>query len=153
MFTTYRKAEMLLGDNQEGSATQLWGFVEQEVIYPWFYVQIMRQQRDDVFQSMLMLPHAQDLKRVICEQSRVQWVDQVQLLTPPHINGGSSWVMEPLEELSLLRHRDSGERDFLYRVSSGQRYTMHGPKSLDFFDVIETLFSAEESLCFASQRV
>jgi hypothetical protein len=144
MFTTYRTAEIFLHDGQEAAATQLWSFVEQEITYPWFYLQVIRQHQSDAFRTMLMLPHAQDLQRVIREQSSFQWVEQVQLVTPPYVNGRSNWIMEPLEELSLLRHRESGGRDFLYRVSSGEGYTMHGPKSLDFFEVVEILFSSED---------
>lgn len=62
MFTTYRSAEIHL-DTAKGTTAQLWSYVEQEISWPWFYLQIARRHGRQAYRSMLMLNHAHDLKR------------------------------------------------------------------------------------------
>jgi hypothetical protein len=118
MFTTYPRAEITFEtpdatNSHEGQ--RVWSFVEQELLLPWFYLQVVRRVGRENYASMLMMYHVHELKQFIDAQSNRVWVEQVQLVTPPHMNGQSIWLMEPLN-----RYGSPG-RIALYRLSSRRR--------------------------------
>jgi len=128
MFTTYRSAEIHL-DTAKGTTAQLWSYVEQEISWPWFYLQIARRHGRQAYRSMLMLNHAHDLKKIIDDQSNLAWVEEVQLVTPAHVNGHSTWLMEPLKEICIVRDGPAGDPGYLYKVADGVSYSMHHRKT------------------------
>lgn len=89
MFTTYRHAEMTLDSATESSPTQLWKSVEQELMLPWFYLQVARHSKREPYTSMLMIYHAHEVLEILESQSNLAWVEQIQFVTPPHMNGQS----------------------------------------------------------------
>ncbi|BGE66909.1 TPA: hypothetical protein MXV65_002437 [Pseudomonas aeruginosa] len=143
MFTTYRRAEIQLDPAEESTTTQLWSYVEQEIIWPWFYLQIVRRHGRQTYRSMLMLHHAHDLKKIIDDQSNLAWVEQVQLVTPAHVNGQPRWLMEPLEEVCIVRDGPAGDPGYLYKVANGVSYSMHHRRNLEALIVTDVIFSAE----------
>lgn len=146
MFTTYRNAEIHLGSADEGSTSQLWTYVEQEIIWPWFYLQIVRRHGNQTFRSMLMLHHAHDLRKIIADQSNLAWIEQAQLVTPAHINGHPRWLMEPLKEVCVVRDGPNGEPGYLYKVANDVSYSMHYRGNLEALIVTDVIFSAERHL-------
>ncbi|MCJ0976000.1 hypothetical protein KXR63_15285 [Stutzerimonas chloritidismutans] len=145
MFTTYRSAEIHL-DTAEGTTTQLWSYVEQEISWPWFYLQIVRRHGRQAYRSMLMVNHAHDLKKIIDDQSNLAWAEEVQLVTPAHVNGHSRWLMEPLKEVCVVRDGPSGDPGYLYKVANGVSYSMHHRRNLEALIVTDVIFSAEMHL-------
>ncbi|AYK23495.1 MULTISPECIES: hypothetical protein [Pseudomonadaceae] len=145
MFTTYRSAEIHL-DTAKGTTAQLWSYVEQEISWPWFYLQIARRHGRQAYRSMLMLNHAHDLKKIIDDQSNLAWVEEVQLVTPAHVNGHSTWLMEPLKEICIVRDGPAGDPGYLYKVADGVSYSMHHRKNLEALIVTDVIFSAEMHL-------
>lgn len=148
MFTTHRDAELHLEPNPDHAGTQLWSYVEQEILWPWLYLQVARSVNETIYRSVIMFHHAHDLKRILDQQSYSGWVEQVQLVSPPHINGGKLRLMEPLEEIRVVAKTDSSE-SFYYRVTNGMCYSnelnhnIHGPVVVD-----EILFSAKNHLFY-----
>ncbi|AYW41105.1 hypothetical protein ACIGKL_16340 [Pseudomonas sp. NPDC077186] len=145
MFTTYRSAEIHL-DTAKGATTQLWSYVEQEISWPWFYLQIARRHGRQAYRSMLMLHHAHDLKKIIDDQSNLAWAEEVQLVTPAHVNGHSTWLMEPLKEICIVRDGPTGDPGYLYKVANGVSYSMHHRRNLEALIVTDVIFSAEMHL-------
>ena len=146
MFTTYRGAEIHLDPADERTSTQLWTYVEQEIAWPWFYLQIARRHGRTAYQSTLMLHHAHDLRKIIDGQSNLTWVEQAQLVTPPHMNGQSRWLMEPLDEVCVVRDGPDGDPGYLYKVASGASYSMHPSNHKESLIVINLIFSAGQHL-------
>lgn len=146
MFTTYRGAEIHLDPVAEPTGTQLWSHVEQELAWPWFYLQIVRRHGRKAYRSMLMVHHAHDLRKIVDDQSNLAWVEQVQLVTPPHLNGQPRWLMEPLEEVCVVRDGPDGNPGYLYKVANGVSYSMHCSDNRDSLVETNVVFSAEVHL-------
>jgi hypothetical protein len=142
MFTTYRVAEMNLEPGEKPTATQLWQYVEQELAWPWLYLQIVRRNSRRANQSMLMLNHAHELRDIIDTQSNAFWVEQVQLVSPPYLNGQSRWLMEPLEEICVVRDGPDGVPGYLYKVANGVSYSMHCSSNRESLVETNVVFSA-----------
>lgn len=145
MFITYRHAETRLDLPFEYSPAQLWTAVEQDVQSPWFYVQIARMDGCEVIVSTLLLQHVHDLESIIKSQSKRAWIEQVQIVTPAHLNGQARWLMEPLREAHLVQDKD-GNRGLLYKVENNVRYSLHPRRNVEELDLIKILFSAESDL-------
>ena len=143
MFTTYRSDEVHL--QPKSSLAYLWPYVEQEFIWPWFYLQIVRRDGREASRSILMIHHAEDLKAIIDEQSSRAWLEQVQVVTPPHINGQSHWLMEPLEAIHVIDDM-SGAEDVLYMLSNGGSYSIRLKQQPQDYIVTQTLFCATRDL-------
>jgi len=69
----------------------------------------------------------------------------VQIVTPAHLNGHSTWLMEPLKEVCLMQD-EAGERGLLFKVENDVRYSLHPQCNLEHLRVIKVLFSAESDL-------
>lgn len=146
MFTTYRSAEIHLDLTEDPSSTQLWTYVEQEIALPWFYLQIVRRHGREAYQSTLMLHHAHDLRKLVEDQSNLAWVEQAQLVTPPHLNGQSRWLMEPLEEVCVVQDGPEGVPGYMYKVTAGASYSMHPSNHKESLIVTNVIFSAGQHL-------
>ncbi|MDH4765857.1 hypothetical protein OMP44_23475 [Pseudomonas sp. CBMAI 2609] len=57
------------------------------------------------------------------QDSDSSWVETVQLVSPPQMNGSTLWVMEELIQFSHVYHPDIGGSE-LYEVANGRSYTM-----------------------------
>ncbi|WP_455828306.1 hypothetical protein [Pseudomonas capeferrum] len=148
MFTTYPRAEIAfdLPDEPVSPAGQrVWSFVEQELIMPWFYMQVVHRSGRENFASMLMMYHAHELKQFIDAQSDRVWVEEVQLVTPPHVNKQSTWLMEPLTMAGIATAPQDGSNVLVYQVASGTIYSLRDDldKNLAPYSI---LFSAERDL-------
>lgn len=127
MFTTYPKAEITFDPpdvTESNEGPRVWSHVEQELLLPWFYLQVVRRSGRENYASMLMMYHAHELKQFIDAQSNRVWVEQVQLVTPPHMNGQSIWLMEPLTMAGIVMDPRDGSHFFVYQVASGATYSL-----------------------------
>lgn len=70
MFKTNRNAELLPGLSSGPDGVQFWSFVEQEVAWPWFYLQMVEDDGRDAFQSMLMVPTLPLLEQIVGAKKR-----------------------------------------------------------------------------------
>ena len=145
MFITYRLTEARLDLQFEYSPAQLWTAVEQDFQSPWFYVQIARQDKREVIVSTLLLQHIHDLESVIKSQSKCAWIEQVQIVTPAHLNGQARWLMEPLKEVHLVQD-NTGNKGLLFKVENDVRYSLHPHRNVEELALIKVLFSAESDL-------
>lgn len=127
MFTTYPRAEITF-DPPDASAAEpdqrVWSFVEQELLLPWLYLQVARRSGRESYASMLMMYHVHELKQFIDAQSNRVWVEQVQLVTPPHMNGRSTWIMEPLSMAGIVFDPRSGDHFVAYKIENGSVYSL-----------------------------
>ncbi|WP_324743278.1 hypothetical protein [Pseudomonas veronii] len=148
MFTTYPSAEITFDGLEQGSphgAQRVWSFVEQELLLPWFYVQVVRRTGGEDFASMLMLYHAHELKQWTDNQSNRMRVEQVQVVTPPHMNGQSTWLMEPLMMAGIVEDPRDHSHYLIYQVESGTIYSLRDKFEPDVKPFVK-LFLAEQDL-------
>lgn len=145
MFITYRHAEACLDPRLEFTPGQLWAAVELDIQWPWFLVQIARRDMEDVIVNTLFLQYSHDLEHLVSQQTPEAWIEQVQIVTPAHLNGNAGWAMEPLREVCLMQDR-SGERGLVFRAENDTRYSLHSQRNLDDLILVKVLFSAESDL-------
>lgn len=148
MFTTYRSSEIQLpdlGDSQYGD-TQIWPYIEQELMYPWFYLSVVRVGAVEQDTCMLMIQHAQDVVSLVRrETSRIR-VEQVQIVTPGHMNGTDRWLMEPVKKISVLESPSLGGPCEAFEVDGGNCYALSGSGVLENATLIQVIFDAATDL-------
>ncbi|WP_418643162.1 hypothetical protein [Stutzerimonas kunmingensis] len=142
MFKTSRDAEQLRGLPSVASGIQFWSFVELEVAWPWFYLQLAEDKGTELFRSMLMVPTASYLEDVISAQAEQAWIERAFLVTPDYVNGSDRWMMEPLLEVASIRDLNGREQAQQFRVEGGHLYTL-GASSNDPELESHIVFSAE----------
>lgn len=146
MFKTYQYAELSPAAAFGGSAGRYWQFVELEVSHPWFYLELIRDYGDDIVGSMLMVPTVPILQQMLSELDERSWLGQAHLMSPGHLRGGDSWVMEPLIEVSVAQS-DTGEVEgYLFKVAGGATYSNHHLGDHRNLKVTEIIFSADRDL-------
>jgi hypothetical protein len=154
MFTTYPRAEITFetpdaSNLHEGQ--RVWSFVEQELLLPWFYLQVVRRVGQENYASMLMMYHVHELKQFIDAQSNRVWVEQVQLVTPPYMNGQSIWLMEPLTMAGIVMDPRDESHFFVYQVASGATYSLRDDADANV-KPFRVLFSGERDLRSSTPR-
>ncbi|HCA5869192.1 TPA: hypothetical protein MXR76_006760, partial [Pseudomonas aeruginosa] len=75
MFKTSRNAELLSGLSTAPDGVQFWSYVELEMTWPWFYLQIVEDDGKEAFQSMLMVPSVPLLEQIIAAQTDHAWLE------------------------------------------------------------------------------
>ena len=142
MFKTNRKAELLPGLSQGPNGVQFWSYIEQEVIWPWFYLQVVEDDGKEVFRSMLMVPTIPLLEQAMAAQTEQTWFEQAQLVTPDHMNKNGRWMMEPLLEVSSIRDNQGNELGYQYRVEGDRMYSTSPSQPIDCRMRTQVVFSA-----------
>ncbi|MHA6575417.1 hypothetical protein [Pseudomonas yamanorum] len=148
MFTTYPRAEISFDPPNEPSSPtgqRIWSFVEQELLLPWFYLQVVHRSGEECHASMLMMYHVHELKQFIDAQSNCVWVEQVQLVTPPYMNGKLVWLMEPLVQAGVVEDPRDGAHFVVYKVANGGRYSLRDDADVNL-PLLKILFSSERDL-------
>lgn len=142
MFKTNRNAELLPGLSNGPDGVQFWSFVEQEVAWPWFYLQMVEDDGKEAFQSMLMVPTLPLLEQIVGAKSDHAWIEQAQLVTPAHINKTGRWMMEPLLEVSAMRNEQGQELGYECVVEGGRTYSISADQLPDGQLNTHKIFSA-----------
>lgn len=148
MFTTYRSSEIQLPDlsNPQYGDTQIWPYVEQELMYPWFYLNVLRIGSAESDTCMLLIPHARDVASLVRRETSRMRVEQVQIVTPAHVNGTDRWLMEPVNKISVLESPSLGGPCEAYEVHGGNCYSPSGFGVLENATLIEVIFDAATDL-------
>jgi hypothetical protein len=142
VFKTNRNAELLPGLSTGPDGVQFWSFVELEMIWPWFYLQIVQDDGEEAFRNMLMVPSVPLLEQVIAAQSDHVWLERALLVTPEHMNKVDRWMMEPLLEVSSIRDARGNELGHQYRVEGDRTYSTSASQRPDSRMITHVIFSA-----------
>ncbi|WP_339540133.1 hypothetical protein [Pseudomonas sp. RA_5y_Pfl1_P24] len=118
MFRTHTST--LLGSPAVESDCFLWGCIEHSLILPWFYVTLVGDETQTT--TMLQVMDPKIFIELLEQHQKSLQIKEVQLVTPPHINGGSLWQMEKLLEFSYCHDLKLGSFE-LYEVEGGCFYT------------------------------
>lgn len=141
MFRTHRS--MLISSPEHSTENAIWGCIEHCIQLPWFYITIQKKNDNETMALQIMDPEL--FVELLEQDSDLSWVETVQLVSPPQMNGSGLWVMEELTEFSHVYHPDLGGSE-LYEVSNGRRYSM---ASLDKIDSISNI---KKTIIYRSNR-
>lgn len=154
MFTTYPSSEITFdprGKPNASSGQRVWRLVEQELLLPWLYLQVVIKSKSECYASMLMVYHAHELRQFIDAQPRRMWVEQVQLVIPPHMSGNSNWMMEPLAMAGIVEDPRDESHFIVYKTASGTIYTLRDDADATI-EPFKILFSSDRDLSRADKN-
>jgi hypothetical protein len=93
-----------------------WGCVEHSLELPWFYVAVVASKNQNTTMVQVMDPII--FIELLEGHGKTIRITDVQLVTPPIINGSEMWKMERLLEFSLLHYKHGGRFE-CYEVDNG----------------------------------
>lgn len=150
MFLTNRKSEFFGGLLRGSNGDQLWSLVEQELILPWFYLQIVRAHGKASYRSMMLIPTVQELQDFVAKIGKRLWIEEALVVTPAAVNSTGHWLMEPLLKVSEVVDRNGEMAGHSIRVEGGQSYLTATSERPEFCSQSSTVFDAEVHLQRAS---
>lgn len=119
MFRTHADAQIPTGDFYDGEA-QLWSVVEHSLQVPWFYVTLAERRGEQTTKTMVLVHEIYAFEALLADQCEMIEVADIQLVSPPHLNNGDRWLMEPLIELTVICRDESF--GYIYSVAGGKKY-------------------------------
>ncbi|MCF5140225.1 hypothetical protein GIW41_01980 [Pseudomonas sp. PA-6-1D] len=135
MFRTHTST--LLGSPAVESDCFFWGCIEHSLALPWFYVTLIGHETQTT--TMLQVMDPKIFIELLEQHQKSLQIKKVQLVTPPHINGGSLWQMEKLLEFSYCHDLKLGSFE-LYKVEGCCFYTtLERDQTLDVASLEKTI--------------
>lgn len=117
MFETHDQARLEpnpLFASEEGAHG--WAYISQTSNHEWFYVTYERVVDNETSQQQFMVPIAPYLFGLTARESPEEYIKEIQLVSPPWLNGSDSWLMEKLKSIRMV------EQKFCYEICSGRIY-------------------------------
>ncbi|HCF2053689.1 hypothetical protein ACM79P_17580 [Pseudomonas aeruginosa] len=142
MFLTNPSLELLGGALRGAFGDQQWVAVEQDILWPWFYLQIVRDDGDDALRSMLLLSSMQEFEDFLKTLNDRLWIEQAHVVTPHFMNGTGRWLMEPLVEINVVVDRGGEEIGHCFEVEGGRCYTTASAAKPERCSKTTSVFSA-----------
>ncbi|WP_128669553.1 hypothetical protein [Pseudomonas aeruginosa] len=121
MFRTHPQAEVK-GALAFGDGLRVWRYVEQAIQCPWLYVCCTETNGEATLSTVLMVADMSLFEAMLAQQTEVQCVERVLLVSPGHLNRSSGWLMEGLVELREAIGPASEHLAYVYRLEGGSTY-------------------------------
>lgn len=150
MFLTNRKSEFFGGLLRGSNGDQLWSLVEQNLLLPWFYLQIVRAHGRASYRSMMLISSVQELEDFLATTGKRLWIEEALIVTPAAVNLTGHWLMEPLLEVAEVLDRHGEMAGYSFRVESGQRYVTATSEPPESCFPSATVFDAQVHILRAS---
>lgn len=96
--------------------THRWAYISQTANNEWFYVTYETVDEEVVCRQQMMIPIAPYVLALATRDTPEAFIRSVQLVSPPWLNEGDTWLMEEIKEI-----RQIGPK-FLYELSDGRIY-------------------------------
>jgi len=122
MFLTHRNSEIPIRAMLGGDGPQHWDTVEISVACPLFFIEWSEGLGDDAQTKRCLTGALDEFEKLVAKATLGGSIRSIQLLTPPYVNGGSEWLMEPLVELVEGTIPDDDYPCCIYRVLKGNVY-------------------------------
>ncbi|MGO2449346.1 hypothetical protein [Pseudomonas taetrolens] len=103
---------------------QFWSLVEHEVCWPWFYLQIVQEDGDKAFRSMLMLASTTELAAIASARTESAWLEKVYIATPGDVNGTKDWKLEPLQNVEVVRDQSDTIVSARFGIQGGKVHSI-----------------------------
>ena len=109
---------------------QFWALVEHEILWPWYYVQVVQDLGTELMRTMVMVATPSDLAGVASARTETVWLEAAYIVSPGDINGTEVWKLEPLIRAVIYRNRQGTPVGATHRVISGQTYAVGEPSCM-----------------------
>ncbi|TAL86009.1 MAG: hypothetical protein EPN62_13245 [Candidimonas sp.] len=121
MFYTYDEAEIPMGGWFE-PGSRGWRYIEWIMNIPWFWVTIDLSNGKEISTDALMFYLPGDIANLIKQHANNLKAIDVQMVTPPSVNGTTKWAMEPLAEIVSGIVRETSCPVHVFKCVSGKSY-------------------------------
>lgn len=120
MFLTDNAARHPFASQLYGDGMTVWRAATLATLDEWFYLNCLVKSPEGEFPEIILISHpSHDLLSFLDQRKDDVTVIDVQLVSPPHLNGTRRWKMEPLVRI----WRDpSNSWSHRYEVANGNRY-------------------------------
>lgn len=132
MFRTHSSTS--LGSRTNENDCFYWSCVEHTLALPWFYITLKSHESRATTMLQVMDPGV--FSELLAQHEELLWIEDVQLVSPPYMNGSSAWKMEALLRFSYCHSPDLGSFE-LYELECGKTYTTLEPEQLVNNDELE----------------
>lgn len=106
---------------------QFWTHVEHEVVWPWYYLQVVQDFGREEMRTMLMLSTAAELADAVLARTELVWLEAAYIATPAGVNGSGGWKLEPLLEVVMFRNEKDFPAGVSHLIDGGQVYSIGEP--------------------------
>lgn len=103
--------------------THQWAYISQTANNEWFYVTYETTDDEVVCRQQMMIPIAPYVLALATRDTPEAFIQSIQLVSPPWLNGSESWLMEEIKEIKLIGTK------YVYELSAGRIYPS------EFFDI------------------
>jgi len=108
---------------------QFWALVEHEILWPWYYLQVVQDLGTELMRTMVMVSTPSELADVTSARTETVWLEAAYIVSPGDINGTGVWKLEPLLEAKMYLNRQGTPVGVAHRVIGGETYAVGEPAS------------------------
>lgn len=126
MFKTTEQSA-LFPSSKGPDGIQFWAHVEHEILWPWYYLQVVQDFGIEVMRTMVMVSTPSELAGVVSARTTTVWLEAAYIATPGDINGTGAWKLEPLLEAVMYRDEQGAPAGVTYKVVSTMVYAVGEP--------------------------
>lgn len=113
-----------------GPGLAAWRMVERNSMDPWYHVLVRDHEGAQAYSRKKFPTDVSLLAGLLAQQSPTFVIEEVQVVTPPSMNGGKSERMEILINL-VVGYDPNGEYVILHKVDSGTVYSSSSDTGID----------------------
>ncbi|WP_408598544.1 hypothetical protein [Pseudomonas sp. PLMAX] len=136
-----------------GAGLAAWRMVERNSIDPWYHVLVRDHEGARAYTRKKMPTDLSLLAGLLAKQSPTFVIEEVQVVTPPSMNGGISERMEVLINL-VVGYDQNGEYVMLHKVESGTVYSSAPDSAIDAGSLTSprTIYKAKQQAASPPQK-
>lgn len=116
MFETHEQARVKNPFFVLEEGARRWAYISQTSNDEWFYVTYETTGEEGSSQQQFMISKVQFLLDLASRDTPGQFINEVQLVSPPWLNQKGKWLMEPIREIQTVDER------VCYELMDGQVY-------------------------------
>lgn len=116
MFETHEQARVKNPFFVLEEGARRWAYISQTTNDEWFYVTYETTGEEGSSQQQFMISKVQFLLDLASRDTHAQFINEVQLVSPPWLNQKGKWLMEPIREIQKVDER------VCYQLMDGQVY-------------------------------
>jgi len=146
MFESCESAKIFNPFSTPENPEYLWSYISMSLHSPWFFVTYTQHEGDESLQQILFIMFAEDLE----DLKKVEGIqiNNVYLVSPPHLNKSDHWRMESLEKILTGLEPEYDQPRYVYILENGNRYLDSG-----FCEKESELRSIEVAFISTSKKV
>lgn len=137
MFETHDDSEIVIPFFFNANGERLWTHVGLRIHSPWLHV-VYKVSADNEFESSSMVFLSRTDQLLVLQRQTGITIEQVDIVTPSYMNGGTRWKMDPLQEIweEFEPGMKNQQKFLIYVLESGKRflYSAIGTKKCDLKD-------------------